>query len=466
MGHAALLTWICVLVAQRSIATSGSDKCEMIFPLTENFFLVDLVGLYQKYPNNSNITTNGVNDSIMEVEYRVVETEVWGGDITINFDLQKKSLRSSPNKDGKNYTHLGLRFRNVREQTNPYRAHVRFIITDVSGCNTEVCPQLSGENYFSFHYILDDKDATNWTQLMVPLKGSEDPSDPFWLPGWYGELGNRQLDASNMSEVALQFSIDSQDSIGSSSEGEIWIGDLGFYNCRQDDLNDTVVEEPEAECLWVPDLTITVPKEREGAAIKFANVDDPQKCCDIVSANTDEFRFIQKDSSGSCYSISELKAEWIQTVFDEKESDFSGWTLSRQTVACGQKGVCSCSKEKAMIDCSQRNLTVVPIVTKADQAWASLLNLSHNSIAIVTNELLGGNWANLTTLDLTSNAAFIFLSPRVNEALPNLEALLLSPSQEPNRGRIRLSAQSRAMFTQTAHLMTTPSISPGKVWRR
>jgi hypothetical protein len=73
----------------------------------------------------------------------------------------------------------------VKAQSQPERAHyLRLILLDDSHCTSQNCSLSPGqglENYYSFHYVLDDEPG--WKELQIRLQGNADAGSPFWRTG-------------------------------------------------------------------------------------------------------------------------------------------------------------------------------------------------------------------------------------------------------------------------------------------
>jgi len=134
----------------------------------------------------------------LRVEYQVVHTEDWGGFVDFGWILNSTGV--AHNCYGA--THLSLWYKILETQSLPGRVHLRLIMMDDSDCTLEEykCADPPGqnlENYYSFHYVLDDNhgtdnifDATNsatndseWQELRLELLGDESSESPFWRTG-------------------------------------------------------------------------------------------------------------------------------------------------------------------------------------------------------------------------------------------------------------------------------------------
>ena len=176
----------------------------------------------------------------LRVEYQVVQTKDWGGFVDFGWILN--STEVAHNCYGA--THLSLWYKILETQSLPGRVHLRLIMMDDSDCTLDKyeCAEPPGqnlENYYSFHYVLDDNHDNNnlfnadngaknsqWHELRLELLGDENSESPFWRSGWTGQIGNNNLDAERLRGWRIELSIDSQSDIGSLSEGVLLIDQL------------------------------------------------------------------------------------------------------------------------------------------------------------------------------------------------------------------------------------------------
>ena len=108
-------------------------------------------------------------------------------------------------------------------------------LAEMMGRSIELAPEATNcsappgqnlENYYSFHYILDDDWSAAGQKLTVELRGSDNSSSPFWRPGWTGILGNNRLDPATIKGFRLELNVDSQGEVGSLVSGSVALGNL------------------------------------------------------------------------------------------------------------------------------------------------------------------------------------------------------------------------------------------------
>ena len=238
------------------------------------------------YNNAGKLSLSVVPNSLfgtgaLQIEYTVQTTESWGGFVDFGSILKyhhhhhhhHHSDSSSSNTKNEassaatttttathnchGATHLSLHYKVVRPQSNAERVHLRVILLDDSNCgvmhrqdekdNTTVIeddddveeaeaedmqdacwepPGQALENYYTFHYILDDTNA-EWHELIMPLAGgSSDPDAPFWRTGWTGQVGNDRLDLNGIKGWRIELSMDSQGGMNSTSSGVLLVDQL------------------------------------------------------------------------------------------------------------------------------------------------------------------------------------------------------------------------------------------------
>jgi len=180
--------------------------------------------------HNSPLFGNGA----LRVEYQVAQTENWGGFVDFGWILNSTGV--AHNCYGA--THLSLWYKILQPQSVIGKVHLRLILMDDSDCTLDGhdCADAPGqnlENYYSFHYVLDDNDnnifdthSGRWQELRIELRGNDDCNSPFWRTGWTGEVGNNNLDAKRLRGWRIELSMDGQGDIGDVSEGVLLLDQL------------------------------------------------------------------------------------------------------------------------------------------------------------------------------------------------------------------------------------------------
>lgn len=156
----------------------------------------------------------------LKVNYQVVQTENWGGFAGFQWNTAPDRVHNCIDA-----THMSFWYKVLQPQSSPGRVHLRLIVSDDSdcpGCHDSI---LSGEVYYTFHNILDESDEV-WREIRIPLRGDSDVESPFWRSGWSGTVGNNRLDANRLAGFKIEFSIDSQGDMNSSSSGDILLDQL------------------------------------------------------------------------------------------------------------------------------------------------------------------------------------------------------------------------------------------------
>jgi hypothetical protein len=168
--------------------------------------------------SSSNATAFG--KSALRVEYQVQQTETWGGYV----DFGVLSVRAH---NCRGATHMSLWYKVLQPQSAAGRVHLRLILLDDSDClvGQNCTDQQNLEQYYSFHYILDDATA-DWQELQVKLRGNSDSDSPFWQTGWSGTTGNGVLDLDHIRGWRIEMNIDSQGVIGNTSQGAFLVDQL------------------------------------------------------------------------------------------------------------------------------------------------------------------------------------------------------------------------------------------------
>jgi hypothetical protein len=168
----------------------------------------------------------------LKIDYQVVQTENWGGFCGLAWILNSTNM--AHNCMGA--THMSLFYKNLQAQTLPGRVHLRLILMDDSDCVEDCTNAQNLETYYSFHYVLDNEPTSDsssaragWQELQVDLLGDSIPESPFWRTGWSGQVGNDKLDANRIKGWRIEFSIDSQGDMDSSSTGSLLVDQLACF---------------------------------------------------------------------------------------------------------------------------------------------------------------------------------------------------------------------------------------------
>lgn len=174
-------------------------------------------------------------DDTFAVNYTIEQTEDWGGFMSVEFVAPGHGYY---NLSGA--TDVYFQYEILQASSAPGRAHLRLILTESS--ETTACSdQCSNdwERWYAFNYILDETSGTSGV-VDLPLEGSEQGGvAPFWLPGWSGGVGNRQLDVEHIKGMVLEFSVDSQGDKGSLVHGMLDIhGMAAQFNEEEQSKND------------------------------------------------------------------------------------------------------------------------------------------------------------------------------------------------------------------------------------
>ena len=215
----------------------------------------------------------------LKVDYTVARTENGGrGFVDWGYILGKKNSTTTTTTTATAAAHnchgaqyLSLWYYNQSPQSRPGRVHLRIILLDDSDCpasdddDHDECTAAPGqglENYYSFHYILDNNNNDSnknggWQELRVALRGSDDPAAPFWQTGWAGSgaSGNHRLDLEHIRGWRMELSMDA------SSQG------------ATDDDDDDIDNNTSSGVLWLDQLSCVGGGDLLGAA--FWTNDNP-----------------------------------------------------------------------------------------------------------------------------------------------------------------------------------------------
>lgn len=241
----------------------------------------------------------------LQIDYGVQATETWGGFVDFGWIMDKTPYNCY------GATHLMLHYNVLKPQSLQERVHLRLILLDDSDCQpdedgnyTYICAEAPGqalENYYTFHYVLDDAEP-GWKELRMELRGDANSDSPLQRTGWTGIVGNDVLDPDHIRGWRIELSIDSQAGIDETSTGSLLIDQLACvgggdmlgaafrYNLGQNETFEDAVEsgvwqDRYYESLLSKNLT-QVSLDDDGAlnvdyAIEQTGKKDPVVACNV-----------------------------------------------------------------------------------------------------------------------------------------------------------------------------------------
>jgi len=198
-------------------------------PFLYNGTISESNGVWSERHYQSSLSKNQTSAHIIQerstivVNFTIQQAEDWGG--FLDFSHISPGFYDLSEADA-----ISLDYRVIQPTSIQGRAHLRLILLDGSDCvNTDGdCDAYPGqmlENYYSFHYILDNVDEKEGT-ITVPLLGDSNTSSSFVRTGWTGVVGNDLLDKDAIRGFRLELNIDSNGEVGSFVSGEVELGNL------------------------------------------------------------------------------------------------------------------------------------------------------------------------------------------------------------------------------------------------
>jgi len=145
-------------------------------------------------------------DGAGQIDYSAESANDWGGFVSYRFSVLSDGLW-----DWSEYNYLSIWYNNIGPQSSPERGHFRIELLDASDTTADVTDSDDLEVWYSFNYVLDDKDM-GWTQLIIPLEdvgatAQTAGSSGFWQTGWAGKEGNATFDLDKIKGVIFEFSV-------------------------------------------------------------------------------------------------------------------------------------------------------------------------------------------------------------------------------------------------------------------
>lgn len=262
------------------------------------------------------------------------------------------------------------------------------------------------ENYYSFHYILDEQTNTKGF-VSVQLKGDSDSGSPFLRTGWYGSIGNDVLDKATIKGFKIEISMDSLGEIGSLVSGSFDLSGLQAFETNTPSETDTSM------CIVEPDVLFQRNGVTKFVIREFLSFEECCKECDADPSCTFAFT-----DGIHCYKTDYVHHEDVvyrvdvdiplTTFVKESNEDFCE--------------ACECRQSDATIDCRGRDLVVAPKTftpAPGSISWeAKVLDLRENPRLVVLHTGALENLASLQVLHLPSNVKY--LSPVTMAQLSSL----------------------------------------------
>jgi hypothetical protein len=359
---------------------------------------------------SENNTEEHLEDGAMIIDYWVEQRESWGGYLSYQMIPPGRAYFNLSKADA-----VSLNYTINQPLSEPGRGHFRLVLFDGSDCVGDCSYDAENlENFYSFHYILEDDQGT----IVVELEGDDDSLSPFWNPGWSGIGGNQRLDKDNIRGVKFEIVIDYQGKQGSSMEGGIVLSNLQAleqYNSTEKDVSQCIVE---------PELRLVTP-EQYFRRIEFLNFD---RCCETCQANP-TCNFALTDGR-DCFIGEHVERKHVRLVNSdyEKNSFTVFWkdTLESRGEVCD---VCTCDTKGRSIDCRGSDLILPPIAT-GTQLWGpTVLDLRENPRLLILGRNSFEGFDSLEELLLPSN--LFYLSPDTTDYLHNLKKVVYEEEDQP-----------------------------------
>jgi len=339
-------------------------------------------GLWIEEYYQSNISYDESNvildptDGKLQVNYTVQMVETWGGFVGLTF------LAPGPayyNLTGASDWHLGYRARVAASV--PGRTHLRIVVSEVSHCSANCSTSfVDHERWYSFHYVLDDNITNDgYGEIYMPLVGSTEPDTPLWLTGWNGDLGNSQLDIAYIKGFTLEFNIDSQGDMNSTVSGALDMFDMSALSVVRNETVDLSM------CIVETGLYL---KEMSPLFERKEFVGD--KCCEVCQE--DETCLYALTTGRDCYIASYVNAGMVGIINTEIQlAEVTAFWMDDVTRRGDFCDLCDCREDDLTIDCSGRDLLIVPKTFYQDNedeiSWyPRVLDLRNNSNLVILGQ--------------------------------------------------------------------------------
>eukprot|EP00977_Amphora_coffeiformis_P008605 scaffold1953_cov176-Amphora_coffeaeformis.AAC.23 len=386
-----------------------------------------LAPIYYSSELSENATEEIIYDGHFYVNYTVEQTETWGGFIQYDFVAPGRAYFNLSKAQA-----IAMDFEILEPSSASGRAHIRFLMLDRSDCWVD-CGHFSPnlENYYSFHYILDEQEEDKGS-LVVKLDGDDVNGSPFWRTGWFGAIGNNVLDTAAIKGYKIEISMDSQGEVGSLVSGIFDLSDIRVEETYDPFAIDTSM------CLVESDLRFKTGGVTKYQRIEFLNF---AECCS--ACNDDPSCMFAFADGRDCYKTDYLHHQDLGYWTDLDALMFT-FVKQREDDFCD---VCECREADATIDCRHRDLVVLPKTFSPDResafpappSWsAKVLDLRGNDRLVIVP---AGSLDSLPLLkELRLPANIKHLSPTTLAYLQLLEMIDFEKDERFNNFITSLSA--------------------------
>ena len=370
--------------------------------------------------DNSHIT---LEDGRMTADYTVQTVETWGGFVGLTTLAPGEAYW---NLTGATDWHLSYHTRLAASSSD--RTHLRMVVSEVSDC-TDNCSSVFAdqERWYSFNFILDDNVTNDGRgEIFLPLVGSREPTTPFWLTGWNGDIGNGELDISHIKGYTLEFNIDGE-VMNSTVSGGL---DLFNMSALAVMYNTTTAEGDDisGSCVAETDLYL-----RENS-VRFQRHDFlGSECCQVCQQ--DETCLYALNTGWDCFTASYIEAGMVGILSTEiMQTDLKAFWIDDPVRRGDFCDLCTCSESDRSIDCRGRDLMIVPKSfyhdIEAEISWMPrMLDLRNNSkLVLLGAGSLGSIATELEELWLPKELRHISQSSL--SSLPMLSSVYFEETQE------------------------------------
>ena len=347
-------------------------------------------------------TASSIPSAILYDLYVAEQTKSWGGFIGVRFLAPGPAFY-----DLSEASYISFQYETLRPASPSGRVHLRLILFDSSDCLDGMgCLQTNSitmEAYYSFHHVLDHEAGSGINTIHIDLEGNADSSSPFWRTGWDGQVGNDALDKSTLKGWAFEINVDSQGGLGSSVSGSLMVGNLTANFGEKPVFKELVSESAPIRFIAEPDLLLEMSSSPKSKKVEFVSREVcPEKCLEDTeclyaqSWGRDCYLYSRLGSDevllkNTGVQQNDMQAFWMDII--EKRGDFCD--------------LCDCNESLKSIDCSDRELAIVPKSFTKDWSPLSLDLRGNPNIVILGNGTLSSIAESLEELWLPQSLRYL-----------------------------------------------------------
>lgn len=345
-----------------------------------------------------NDSINTLEEGILQMDYTVQQVQAWGG-----FNDVAHLAAGNGYYNLSQATGISMDFNIVRPASIPGRCIFRFVLQDGSHC-VDKCDHKyhNQERWYSFNSIMD---LQGEGKVILPLRGSTEPSTTFWFTGWSGIPGNKILDLEYIKGYTIEVVLDSGLPLYDYLDGTLELSNMT-----------AVILPPDEEtCVGVLEQDLYF---HEWSGDEFTRVEFLSAQCCQVCQEDPECLFAMSNNR-DCFIGSQANPNKIGLLATEVTAGFSSFWMDDPIKRGDWCDKCDCDEAALAIDCKGKGLKILPKTISVE--WEpKIIDLQDNyNLVLIGSGSLNEVGNSLEEIRLPAHMKF--LAPGALDSLPKLK---------------------------------------------